>query len=251
MGRDKALLEIDGRSLVETAVRVLDHVASEVWLACGSEARYPSLGRRLVLDRKPGAGPLAGLAAALDELPDGWLCVLACDMPRVTPELFVRLLERAERDGLDACLALTERGWEPLCAVYHARCASTVRAALARGERRLVGFWTDGGDLRVGALQVAAGATAERDGDPCVNLNTPAEYERELAARGETRLDSPGCEGHPRRRSSSETSSEVDSSSLLAADLLARARSDAEFHHGLLAGRAAGGPPGSESEGRP
>jgi serine/threonine protein kinase/tetratricopeptide (TPR) repeat protein len=55
-----------------------------------------------------------------------------------------------------------------------------------------------------------------------------------LAARGETPLDSPGCESRPLRRSSSATCREVASSSLLAAGFLARARSDAEFHHGLL-----------------
>ena len=176
MGRDKALLELDGATLVERAARVLDEVAPEVWLACGSETRYVTLGRRLILDQETGAGPLAGIAAALGELDDdGWLCVLACDMPRVEAELFDRLLERAHADALDVCLATTSRGWEPMCAVYHARCRTSVRAALARGERRMVGFWKDGEDLRVGSI-----AVTEEDG---VNLNTPAEYEQELAAR--------------------------------------------------------------------
>ncbi len=181
MGQDKALLRIDGRALVVRSIEVLDAVAGDVWLACGSTSRYEELGRRLVLDETENAGPLTGLAAALRDLADGWLCVLACDMPRVEPELFELLLAEAEREGLDACLAATSQGLEPLCAVYHARCAPSVAAALARGERRMVAFWEQDPSLRVGTLERGAGLARQGASDPSVNLNTPAEYERERA----------------------------------------------------------------------
>jgi molybdopterin-guanine dinucleotide biosynthesis protein A len=184
MGRDKALLVLGGEKLVERSIHVLDEVADEVWLACGSTPRHLDLGRRLVLDEIEGAGPLAGLAAALREVENGWLCVLACDMPRVGPELFERLLAHAAHAGLDACLASTDLGLEPLCAVYHARCAPFVAASLARGDRRVVAFWENEPALHVGALELPGDLRRALKSDPSVNLNTPAEYERERGRTG-------------------------------------------------------------------
>ena len=179
MGRDKALLVLDGRALVERSIEVLASVADEVWLGCGSVPRHADFGKRLILDGVEGAGPLAGLAAALGELADGWLCLLACDLPRVGPALFESLIQRAEHEHLDACLASTALGLEPLCAVYHARCAPHVAASLARGERRMIEFWERERSLRVGVLDLAGDERRGPASDPSVNLNTPAEYERE------------------------------------------------------------------------
>ena len=62
MGRDKALLEIEGQSLVARAASALAEVAPRVLLASGSAPRYPALGLECVLDPVEGNGPLAGLA---------------------------------------------------------------------------------------------------------------------------------------------------------------------------------------------
>ncbi len=64
MGRDKALLPLHGRTLVE-------HVAAEVKDACGSVTlvgapeRYQQLGLPCLSERYPLCGPLSGLEAAL------------------------------------------------------------------------------------------------------------------------------------------------------------------------------------------
>ena len=156
---------------------VLDPHAGAVWLACGAEERYAQFGKPLVLDALAGAGPLAGLVASLEALETEWLVALACDMPRVRPGLLDALLRAAVRDGLDVCLPRGERGVEPLCGVYRRTCAPAARAALDRGERRMISFWRDGefGLLKVGTLAIDLGDW----GDPGVNLNTPGDWEHE------------------------------------------------------------------------
>jgi molybdopterin-guanine dinucleotide biosynthesis protein A len=100
--------------------------------------------------------------------------LLACDKPDVPPALLGRLLERARRTDADVVLPASPAGDEPLCAVVHARVLPAVRAALARGARRMDAFH---GDCRVERLALGADET-----ELVRNLNTPADWR----ARGGT-----------------------------------------------------------------
>ena len=180
MGRDKALLELDGVPLVQRAAETLSEVCDEVWLASGSEPRYLDLGYSHVLDEFSGAGPLAGLGAALARTPREWIALLACDLPFVDAALFARMREVAEGHDLDACLAKTTGGHEPVCALYRRSCEPFVRASLQSGERRMVAFWEGEARLRVGFL-------AATSGDAGRNLNTPEDFALALGSGLEAR----------------------------------------------------------------
>ena len=171
MGRDKAHLVLEGATLLERAVGVLAAATPRVLLASGDAPRYPELGLECVLDSRAGDGPLAGLAAVLERIERegvSYACVLACDMPRVSPDVFRVLLARARAAAADACLVRTRAGLEPLCGVYHARCLPAVRAALARGERRMDAFH--------GAVRLVTVDEVELGPDCARNVNTPEEF---------------------------------------------------------------------------
>ncbi len=174
MGVDKALLtDARGQSMLQRALSRLEPICGEVLLACGRAPRYGDLGRELVLDQRADGGPLAGLEASLSRARTPWTLVLACDMPRASTEHLLALLARTEADDLDVCMFETEGGAEPLFAAYSARCLPAVRAALDRGERRMVGFHAvpvEGRALRIAALS-ARGTNAAQ------NLNTPADWD--------------------------------------------------------------------------
>jgi molybdopterin-guanine dinucleotide biosynthesis protein A len=179
MGRDKALLELRGRSLLEGAITELAPVCREVWLASGSAPRYLALGRLEVLDRRPrGTGPLAALEAGLALLrsrgEQGWLALLACDMPGAGTALFRELLARARAEDLDACGLAGARGPEPLAAVYSAALLESVRAALDAGAFKMTS--PERFPARHGRLPRVAWLA---HGEPQLfaNLNTPAELE--------------------------------------------------------------------------
>jgi len=185
MGRDKALLALGERRLIDYPLAALRAVAGTTLLACGERPRYAELGLPLALDAGPGAGPLRGLLAGLEAARTPWVAVLACDMPRVSAGALEALLAHAAREDLDGCLAEIERGTQPLFAVYRAHCAAAVRAALERGERRLVAFHGEAlplpagspRPLRIGSLRLPDGALEAR------NLNTPEELGAEREER--------------------------------------------------------------------
>jgi molybdopterin-guanine dinucleotide biosynthesis protein A len=184
MGADKARLELHGRTLLDHAVAALDRACGEVWLATGDTPRYAELGRRIVLDRSAGLGPLAGLEAALANAPEGWVAILACDMPAVDALLVARLFEAAESGADDAVMLGSSAGVEPLCAVYHTRLAVCARAALDAGDRRMIDLFAhplaDGRRPRYALLDERA---LGRDG-ASANLNTAVDLERARQARG-------------------------------------------------------------------
>ncbi len=189
MGADKADLKVGDRALVDHTITTLEGVCHEVVLACGAEPRYEERSLRLVLDSDGGRGPLEGIAASLEATGAEWAAVLACDLPRVLPEVPEALLVRAQSEQLDACLFQSRRGREPLIAVYRRSSLPAMREALAEGLRRVDSFHgfagVGGAPLKIGSLREAELSSRARSVDVAHNLNTPADLAKERAPSAE------------------------------------------------------------------
>jgi molybdopterin-guanine dinucleotide biosynthesis protein A len=83
MGRDKALLELAGKPLIEHAVTKLRRVCAEVYVLAGAEGEHAALAQYapLVNDPHPGCGPVGGFEAALKQSGFEWNLFLPVDMP--------------------------------------------------------------------------------------------------------------------------------------------------------------------------
>src|SRR5271154_3497903 len=93
MGRDKAMLEIDGASMIRRAINLVRSVGIEP-VVVGSPGEFKrQLDARVITDEWPGAGPLGGIATALSESDKQWNLVIACDMPYLTIEWLGFLLD--------------------------------------------------------------------------------------------------------------------------------------------------------------
>jgi len=130
-------------------------------------------GLRVEPDVVAGLGALGGILTAVDRVGPA-LCV-AWDMPFV-PAALLRDLAVGLAEA-DAVLPESDsrRGLEPLCAAYGPACAPAIRAAVARGDRRAIGFHAD---IRLSRLERAH---VLQYGDPGVlffNVNTPSDLER-------------------------------------------------------------------------
>ncbi len=117
MGRDKAFLELDGKTLLQLQVARLEAAGCDEVLISGPRGRgYEAAGKRLVEDEVCGAGPLAGLCAGLKAARGVHVLAVAVDLPGLTVD-FLRWL-REEAGDRDMMCPESERGYEPLCAVY-------------------------------------------------------------------------------------------------------------------------------------
>jgi molybdopterin-guanine dinucleotide biosynthesis protein A len=125
MGRDKALLELDGETLVARAVRRLEEVCGEVLIADAGRG----LASGSILDG-PGRGPAAGLLGAARARPGRSLLVLAVDLPFVP----VPLLEELARSEADLAIPSWSGGVEPLCASYGPAALAVLKERVGQGR---------------------------------------------------------------------------------------------------------------------
>ena len=137
MGRDKALLEIDG---VPMARRVTDELeragAARVRCVGGDAAELIRLGLDAVDDEHPGAGPLAGLLVALRVSSLPITLVAPCDLIDPRRDGFADLVAALDGAGrARAAVPLVDGTWRPLpCALRSAALAS-LDDVFAAGER--------------------------------------------------------------------------------------------------------------------
>jgi molybdopterin-guanine dinucleotide biosynthesis protein A len=91
-----------------------------------------------VPDKIQDAGPLAGIASCLEAAQTKLLLVLAVDLPNITPEYLVSLIQEAT-PGRGVVPAIWDQ-LEPVVAVYPVEAVTTAFASLQRGERSLQAF---------------------------------------------------------------------------------------------------------------
>ncbi len=129
-GSDKARAIYHGRPLIQHVADLLSPVATEITVVADQNDKYQALGLRTICDLNPGRGPLAGLHAALTDLPvsDPWLLLCSCDAIVIRRPWLERLTNQIN-DPYQAIAFRSER-WQPLPGLY-------ARNALPHVERIL------------------------------------------------------------------------------------------------------------------
>jgi molybdopterin-guanine dinucleotide biosynthesis protein A len=178
MGRDKALLEIDGVTLIVRAVTLVRSVLDEATVIA-SKAGYESLGLRIVGDDFPGFGPLGGIATALHISKKPWNLVIACDLPYLSKAWLEYLIERALKSEADAVVPMNVRGPEPLCAMYHKNAEQRIRTGVEGGIRKVTDSFAN---LHVEHVEPDEWKGFASGGPLFKNVNSPADY-KEAKAR--------------------------------------------------------------------
>ena len=163
MGRDKALLDWHGMPLAQHVAQAVLQAAGSVMLI-GDPDRYGGLGYEVRPDECPGLGPAGGVATALRLGRAEWNLIVACDMPKISPEALRLLLDRTRTSQANCIVPVASNcDLEPLCAVYHARCLGPLDRAI-RANR-----------LKMKDLVVELGADLVAGLEPLwlANFNTP------------------------------------------------------------------------------
>jgi molybdopterin-guanine dinucleotide biosynthesis protein A len=178
MGRDKALLEIDGEPLIARATRLVNSVLGEA-VVIASTPGYEALGLKIVADDFPGYGPLGGIATALHVSTKPWNLVIACDLPYLTEPWLEYLVERALKSVADAVVPMNVRGPEPLCAMYHKNAEMRIRTAVEGGMRKVTDAFVT---LSVEHVEPSEWKAFASGSVLFKNVNSPADF-KEAKAR--------------------------------------------------------------------
>ncbi|WP_017755255.1 molybdenum cofactor guanylyltransferase [Calidifontibacillus oryziterrae] len=134
MGKNKALLDIDGKTNIERIKDRLQTVFPEVLLVANHIEQYEFLKIPIVQDVYPGKGPLAGIHSGLKASSHDINFFVACDMPFISAELARYFVSVSE--GYDAVVPKINGKIHPLFSVFHKSVLPLIESRLI--EDRLV-----------------------------------------------------------------------------------------------------------------
>jgi len=172
MGRDKAFLEIAGRTLFERVLEVFRESFEKILLAGDRAERFTGWDLPVLPDIYPGSA-LGGLYTALEHAETEYIFVSSCDLPFPNREMLLYLCSL--RDGFDAVVPNTAHGFEPLFALYARSCLGPMRELLESGNFCAYGYYPK---VRVRYVQGEELAALDRDGRSFMNVNTPEEFDK-------------------------------------------------------------------------
>jgi molybdenum cofactor guanylyltransferase len=185
MGRDKALVELAGRPLIELALEKLRALGFSPRIV-GSRLDLATFAP-VILDIHPRAGPLGGIEAALSASDREQNLFLPVDLPWLPIEFLRWMIDRVELTSALATIPRLQGLPQPLCAIYSRSVLPHVRAALASGDAKVINAIeraskTTG--LRIDSFDVESIATSRSWEQPrplhkwFENINTPADLEK-------------------------------------------------------------------------
>ena len=172
MGRDKALVELDGRPMLQHVLeRVSDLGQAQTLLVSNDPEAHARFGLAMARDSLPG-GALGGIYTALLHSRYEHTLVVACDMPFVSPALLRHMLALRADSDFDVIVPRVEGYPQGLHAVYGQGCVAPIRASIEAGRLRVIGYF---GQVQARYLDEAEWQPLDPDGRALRNVNTPEE----------------------------------------------------------------------------
>ena len=171
MGRDKAMLMLNGRTLLEHAINLARAVTDVVGVIGPRE----KIGREAIEDIYSNQGPLAGIHAALQATAAEYNLVLSVDTPFLPAEFLRFLVEEATRCETTVTLPYVAGRYQPLCAVYRREFLGLAETALRAGRNKIEPLFCHTTVRRIEEAEIIGLAFAPPMFD---NLNTPEDFER-------------------------------------------------------------------------
>lgn len=135
MGRDKAFLDLGGRSLLAHALELAGTAAEGVQMV-GDREKFACYGP-VVEDILVDHGPLGGIHAALKASQADLNLMLAVDLPLVRPEFLQYLVTQAVASSSTVTVPRCGGHFQPLCAVYRRSFAEVAERALLEGKNKI------------------------------------------------------------------------------------------------------------------
>jgi len=172
-GKNKALVKIEGVSLIERALHTLGSIFDHVVIITNTPEEYAYLQVPMFQDIIKGLGPLGGIYTGLKSIPDPAGFFVACDMPFLNPFLIRHMV--AIRDEFDVVVPRIS-GWvEALHGLYAKRCEGSIERLIHSGTYQIFQFFS-----AVSVRFVDEDEVRRWDPDlrSFLNINTPEELRR-------------------------------------------------------------------------
>jgi molybdopterin-guanine dinucleotide biosynthesis protein A len=137
-GTDKAFLTVNGQTVFQRALGLLQSCFPQVIVVTNRPEKYAAFDVEVTRDEFPGRGPLAGIHAGLGLVRSPYAFVVACDMPFLRVEPIAYLINCI--DGQEAIVPWWDGDIEPLHAIYATALHDRMGQALSRSPHSVREF---------------------------------------------------------------------------------------------------------------
>ena len=178
MGKNKALIHIEGIPIIERICVLFKKLFQEVWIITDQTEVFHGLGAKLHDDLIPNLGALGGLYSGLvlASFPHSF-CV-ACDMPFLREPLIDYLVGGI--DGFAAVVPRTKDGWQPLHAVYSKSCLEVITEVVAEKKTKIIDIYPR---IKLRVVEEEEFHSLDPLNESFINVNTPEDLARIEAGR--------------------------------------------------------------------
>jgi molybdopterin-guanine dinucleotide biosynthesis protein A len=179
-GRSKAQLSLNGESLIERQIRIMQTICSEIIIVSRDKKDFtPFLdqGIKLQEDEIPGKGPLSGMHSAFAKSANKDIWVTACDMPYISAKA-AEFMTRMKLDlQCSAVIPLVDNRIHPLHGIYDKHCMPVIETLLKAGNYKVMAMLET---VHSEILDAAVFVEQQIDLRFVTNINTLEEYEQIL-----------------------------------------------------------------------
>lgn len=137
MGRDKGLVELNGKPMVSYVLQALKESQLPVKIIANN-SEYEKFGLSVCTDVVKEKGPMGGLLTAFSNTDADVVLLISCDMPFVNAEAINLLLKAVDEEQITA--ALVKDRINPLLAVYPLHLKRSVENAISSEELKMTDF---------------------------------------------------------------------------------------------------------------
>jgi molybdopterin-guanine dinucleotide biosynthesis protein A len=172
LGREKSMLDYEGKPLIAHIAAQLTPIFNEVLIGANEPQKYDFLGLPIIADMKPDLGPLMGIASTVAHARNLHCFVIGCDIPTVDYAFLHRLLSGAA--NFDIVVPRSSDGnFEPLFAAYGKGMVAPALELLRSGGRRIADLYD----------KVRTDFVSFEPGDWYKNINTLHDYNEILGSK--------------------------------------------------------------------
>ncbi len=149
MGRDKALIPIQGVPMLQLICNIAAACTDKVYIVSPWPERYQELlipNSQFILEvpltgetgnESRTHGPLVGFMEGLAAVDTDWVLLLACDLPNLRLEILQEWISQLDTIPENCIAALVQNDyiWQPLCGFYRSRCLPELKQYVEQGGR--------------------------------------------------------------------------------------------------------------------
>ena len=172
-GRNKAFLDLGGRSFLDRILVGLAGSFTERLIVTRQPALYTGVNARVIEDIFEVRSPLTGIHAALVEMDSEFAFVTSCDTPLLSMDIIRLVKEEIEPDA-DVIAPSDGTYYQPMCAVYSRRCIPQIEDMLARREKKVDVLYPQ---VRLKTVPYERLRAVDPELHSFFNVNTPADLE--------------------------------------------------------------------------